>query len=143
MKIEKIQQAYGKVADLHIELFGTAEQVHADDLAFIDRHLSDREGKVLDLGCGPGHLTAYLHARAVDVSGIDPDPEFIAHARITHPDVDFRLGSIAGIRHAGIRYAGMRCHGTCRSRIARYMMNRQTVPFRNDAVTSVGWCMPR
>ena len=84
MKIEKIQQAYGKVADLHIELFGTAEKVDAGDLGFIDRNLSDREGKVLDLGCGPGHLTAYLHARAVDVSGIDPVPEFIAHARITH-----------------------------------------------------------
>ena len=49
---------------------------------------------MLDLGCGPGHGTAYLHSLGVDGTGIDMVPEFIAHARASHPGPDFRLGSM-------------------------------------------------
>jgi SAM-dependent methyltransferase len=37
-------------------------EVPADDLALIARHLSVRPGTVLDVGCGPGHLTAHLRS---------------------------------------------------------------------------------
>lgn len=94
---EKVRQAYTGVAALYIELFGTSEQVHADDLAFIGRHLASRPGPVLDLGCGPGHITGYLRSLGVDTTGIDLVPEFIAHARAAHPGVDFRLGSMESL----------------------------------------------
>ncbi|MEU5962275.1 class I SAM-dependent methyltransferase [Micromonospora parva] len=95
METDTVRQAYTAVAELYIELFGTKEHVHPDDLALIERHLGDRQGPVLDLGCGPGHLTGYLRALGVDVTGIDLVPEFIAHAQAAHPDVEFRLGSLA------------------------------------------------
>ena len=57
MNVEQVRDAYASVADLYIELFGTSQQVHADDLAFIGRHLSIQPGNVLDVGCGPGHIT--------------------------------------------------------------------------------------
>ncbi|MEU5872823.1 methyltransferase domain-containing protein [Glycomyces sp. NPDC047369] len=95
METDPVRQAYTSVAELYIEMFGTKEQVHPDDLALIERHLGDRQGPVLDLGCGPGHLTGYLRALGVDAAGIDLVPEFIAHARAAHPDVEFRLGSLA------------------------------------------------
>ncbi|MGW5669360.1 class I SAM-dependent methyltransferase [Micromonospora sp. NPDC003776] len=94
MNVEHVGQAYSSVADLYIELFGTREQVHAEDLAFIERHLSGRSGTVLDLGCGPGHITGYLRSRGVDARGIDIVPEFIAHAKTTHPDGVYQLGSM-------------------------------------------------
>ena len=56
-----------------------------DDLAFIGRHLSGQPGTVLDLGCGPGHITDYLRSLGVDATGIDMVPEFIAHAQAAHP----------------------------------------------------------
>jgi SAM-dependent methyltransferase len=74
---EQVRQSYASVADLYIELFGTSQQVHPDDLAFIERHLVGQPGAVLDLGCGPGHITGYLRALGVDATGIDMVPEFI------------------------------------------------------------------
>ncbi|MEV6305174.1 class I SAM-dependent methyltransferase [Actinoplanes sp. NPDC051861] len=89
-----VRDAYSAVADLYISLFGTSEQVDPRDLAFIGRNLS---GRVLDLGCGPGHITGYLRSRGADATGIDQVPEFIAYARASHPDGDYRLGSMRNL----------------------------------------------
>ncbi|WP_341783036.1 class I SAM-dependent methyltransferase [Leucobacter weissii] len=68
-----------------------------DAVAAADRELvlawaQTLTGPVLDVGCGPGHWTGFLHEHGFDVTGIDPTPEFIAHARATHPGVPFRKG---------------------------------------------------
>lgn len=34
-------------------------------------------GKILDVGCGPGHWTNWLHEQGITISGVDPKPEFI------------------------------------------------------------------
>ncbi|MEV0134317.1 class I SAM-dependent methyltransferase [Dactylosporangium sp. NPDC050688] len=94
MNVDQVRDAYASVAELYISLFGTSQQVHADDLAFIGRHLSALPGPVLDVGCGPGHITAHLRSLGADASGIDLVPEFIAYAKTTHPDVPYRLGSM-------------------------------------------------
>ena len=91
--MEQVRRAYGIMAHQYIELFGSIAEVHADDLALIDRHLSI-PGAVLDVGCGPGHLTAHLRSLDVDAIGIDLVPEFIDHARATHPDGRYELGSM-------------------------------------------------
>jgi SAM-dependent methyltransferase len=51
-----------------------------------------RGQRVLDVGCGPGALTAELVARlgADAVSAVDPSPPFVAAARERHPGVDIR-----------------------------------------------------
>ncbi|MEV5691627.1 class I SAM-dependent methyltransferase [Micromonospora globbae] len=107
MNAEQVRQAYASVAELYIELFGTRQQVHADDLAFIGRHLAGRPGRVLDLGCGPGHITDYLRSLGADATGIDMVPEFVAHARATHPGGDYRLGSIDDLAAADHSVAGI------------------------------------
>ncbi|MEV0155523.1 class I SAM-dependent methyltransferase [Micromonospora sp. NPDC050686] len=107
MNIEQVRRAYGSVAELYIGLFGTSQQVHADDLAFIERHLAGRPGTVLDLGCGPGHLTDFLRALGVDARGIDLVPEFIAHAQATHPSGSYQLGSMADLAVADHSVAGI------------------------------------
>jgi SAM-dependent methyltransferase len=104
---EVIREAYGRVAELYISLYGASEQAHADDLAFIARHLGSVRGRVLDLGCGPGHFTGYLRALGVDAAGIDLVPEFIAHARAAHPDGDYRLGSMDALDAADGSVAGI------------------------------------
>ncbi|MEV1017281.1 MULTISPECIES: class I SAM-dependent methyltransferase [unclassified Micromonospora] len=107
MSMERVRQAYASVADLYIELFGTREQVDPDDLALIGRHLAGRPGKVLDLGCGPGHLTDYLRSSGVDATGIDVVPEFVAHARATYPSGNYRLGSLGDLDVADHSVAGI------------------------------------
>lgn len=105
--MERVRQAYASVAELYIELFGTSEKVPADDLAFIGRHLGDRSGTVLDLGCGPGHITGYLRSLGVDATGIDLVPEFIAHARAAHPSGRYHLGSMENLDVADHSIAGI------------------------------------
>jgi SAM-dependent methyltransferase len=51
--------------------------------------------RVLDVGCGPGALTAELVDRvgSDSVVAIDPSQPFVEAARARHPGVDVRLGS--------------------------------------------------
>ena len=51
--------------------------------------------RVLDVGCGPGALTAELVARlgAGDVAAVDPSEPFVAAARDRNPGVDVRRSS--------------------------------------------------
>jgi len=62
---------------------------------FLSPQLADlagvREGqRVLDVGCGPGALTAELVGRvgASSVAAVDPSEPFVAAARERHPEVD-------------------------------------------------------
>lgn len=56
--------------------------------------LDPKQGeRILDLGCGTGHLTAHIDdAVGPDgaVVGIDQSPEMIEQARDSHPDCEFR-----------------------------------------------------
>jgi SAM-dependent methyltransferase len=58
--------------------------------------------RVLDVGCGPGALTAELVARvsAANVTAIDPSPTFVDAARARHPGVDVRQGSAESLPFA-------------------------------------------
>ena len=49
--------------------------------------------KVLDVGCGPGALTAQLRSVGAVATGIDPSPPFVDGMRARFPDVDVRLGT--------------------------------------------------
>lgn len=92
--MDEVRLAYGVMAARYIDLFADTAQVHDDDLELITRCVSLPTGTVLDVGCGPGHLTAYLRSLGVDAIGIDTVDEFIDHARSTHSDARFELGSI-------------------------------------------------
>ncbi len=46
-------------------------------------------GRVLDVGCGPGTVTAYLAERGLDVSGVDLSPHMIENACRLHPQCRF------------------------------------------------------
>jgi SAM-dependent methyltransferase len=47
---------------------------------------------VADLGCGPGHVAAWLAGQGVAVVGIDLSPGMIAVGRREYPQVEFRTG---------------------------------------------------
>ncbi|MFF0309015.1 class I SAM-dependent DNA methyltransferase [Streptosporangium sp. NPDC004379] len=51
-------------------------------------------GRVADLGCGPGHVTAHLSTLGLDVLGVDLSPEMVALARRTYPGLRFEEGSM-------------------------------------------------
>lgn len=92
-----MRDAYSSKAGQYIDLFDGDWDAHEVDAAFIRRRLHRTQGPVLDLGCGPGYWTAYLHRLGAQATGIDVVPEFIEHARTTHPGPEFRLGSMTDV----------------------------------------------
>lgn len=53
--------------------------------------------KVLDVGCGPGALTAHLLSVGADVVAIDPSPPFLDAIRAHFPEVDVQRGTAEGL----------------------------------------------
>ena len=66
-------------------LSGFAELVHAEP------------GPVLEVGSGPGEVTAYLKSLGLDVSGLDLSPEMVAIAGRDHPSISFETGTMTAI----------------------------------------------
>src|SRR3954470_20244035 len=60
----------------------------------VDAMLS-RGSRVLDAGCGPGRVGAFLHEVGHDVVGVDADPVLIAAAKEDHPGPRWLVGDLA------------------------------------------------
>jgi SAM-dependent methyltransferase len=50
-----------------------------------------------DIGCGPGHVTAFLAGLGLDAAGIDLSDRMVAQARARHPDLEFSAGSMTAL----------------------------------------------
>jgi SAM-dependent methyltransferase len=103
------------------ESYDSAAQIYAEHLANeldrkpLDRHLllnrfaeeMRGRGTVADLGCGPGHVTRYLHDQGVSVEGIDLSSEMIRVARSLNPGIEFRVGDITSLGARDGAYVGV------------------------------------
>ena len=59
--------------------------------AILGSMLPRRRAKVLDIGCGTGRMTSFLHALGYDVLGVDASPNMLKEARRKHPEIRFEL----------------------------------------------------
>jgi SAM-dependent methyltransferase len=64
-------------------------------------------GRVADLGCGPGHVTAHLAGLGLTAFGVDASPTMIELARQAHPGLRFEVGSMAALEIAGGTLGGV------------------------------------
>jgi SAM-dependent methyltransferase len=53
--------------------------------------------RVVEIGCGPGRITAHLAGLGLDASGIDLSPSMIEQARERHPGLEFRVGQMTAL----------------------------------------------
>ncbi len=88
----RVREAYAARAAEYISLFGSIETAAEQDRAYVLAWAGAVDGRIIDVGCGPGQWTHYLHERGVDIEGVDPVPEFIIDARQRYPGVDYRIG---------------------------------------------------
>lgn len=107
MESQTVRDAYSHMSEQYIALFDGDWQAQVDDTALIRGHLVGLDGTVLDLGCGPGHRSAYLHSLGADVTGVDLVPEFIDYARTNFPGPRFRLGSMTDLDFPDHSVAGI------------------------------------
>jgi SAM-dependent methyltransferase len=93
---DSVRRSYDAVSEEYASAF-------RDELAGkpLDRALlaclieqAEHGAPVADLGCGPGHVSAWLARHGVTAVGIDLSAGMIAAARREHPEVEFREGDL-------------------------------------------------
>ncbi|MFE0458904.1 class I SAM-dependent DNA methyltransferase [Kitasatospora sp. NPDC058965] len=93
-------------ADQMREALGNAPALLTGLAGFADTVRAAGGGQVADVGCGPGHVTAYLRGLGVDAFGIDLSPGMVEVARREHPGVRFEVGSMTALDLADASLAG-------------------------------------
>lgn len=56
-----------------------------------------QDGRIADIGCGPGHVTRHLAALGAKPIGIDISPGMIDIARAENPDLEFKLETMTDL----------------------------------------------
>ena len=64
---------------------------------------------VCDLGCGPGHIGAFLAGHGVDTVGIDLSAGMVAQARLSYPAMSFTQGDMTALAVPEHSFAGIAC----------------------------------
>jgi ubiquinone/menaquinone biosynthesis C-methylase UbiE len=73
-----------------------------DTLGEIAAALSPLQGRrILDIGCGPGHLLRALAAGGAEVAGVDPDAAALEEARLAAPSADIRSAPAEALPFGG------------------------------------------
>lgn len=104
-----LKHSYDVVTDEYVRRF-----YHELDHKPFDRNLLDYfadllhgKGPVCDLGCGPGHITRYLHDRRVDAFGLDLSPAMVAAATRLNPNLTYVQGDMTSLEAENGSWAGI------------------------------------
>jgi ubiquinone/menaquinone biosynthesis C-methylase UbiE len=104
-------EAYDAVAATYAEMFRDTLRDSPLDRAILDAFAevvgASGDARVADLGCGPGHITAYLDKLGVQVFGVDASSAMIELARQAHPDLRFEVGTMEALRVADGALSGV------------------------------------
>jgi SAM-dependent methyltransferase len=106
---------YDQVASAYADNF-----VHELDHKPFDRDLLNRfattvrpttatNSPVCDLGCGPGHVAAFVADLGIDVIGIDLSAGMVAQARHRYPSLTFARGDMTSLDLADEALGGIVC----------------------------------
>jgi SAM-dependent methyltransferase len=74
---------------------------------FADQVRAAGGGPVVDVGCGPGRISAYLRDLGLAPFGIDLSPAMIEVASREHPGLQFSVGSMTSLPLADDSVAGL------------------------------------
>lgn len=95
--LEAVRSSYDRAAGAYVDLL---ESVGMGDVrrqpwlrGCLDAFAAEVRplGPVLDAGCGPGQVTAYLDGLGLEVRGTDLSPAMVEHARRRHPHLSFEV----------------------------------------------------
>jgi SAM-dependent methyltransferase len=112
VEIDRVRASYDAIAERYADeiagelahkpldraLLGVlAELVHADGTG---------TAVIGDVGCGPGHMAAYLADLGADVIGVDLSPGMVEVAGKRHPGLTFTVGSLLDLPAGDATWSG-------------------------------------
>lgn len=111
-QLSATRSSYDAIAEQCSELFRTALDEAPLDRAllggFAEMVLRDHsDPQLLEVGSGPGHITAHLGKLGLAVRGIDLSPVMVELARREHPEIRFEVGEMGALDVADGCLAGV------------------------------------
>jgi ubiquinone/menaquinone biosynthesis C-methylase UbiE len=98
---DSIRIAYDTVAPDYSRALRTALAAKPFDRAmlatFSELIMTASLGPVADIGCGPGHITAFLNGLGLDIIGMDLSSKMVAEAKKDYPTLAFVVGSMGAL----------------------------------------------
>jgi ubiquinone/menaquinone biosynthesis C-methylase UbiE len=88
-KSKQASSVYDKIAELYAKEFAKPSDHIEEFLAMLPKN-----GKILDIGCGPGVDSGYMTSEGFAVIGIDLSKEMLKLAKQKFPQIDFRQQDI-------------------------------------------------
>jgi SAM-dependent methyltransferase len=94
-----MKDSYDVVAEAYAAEFFDELSRKPFDRALLDAFAADQQGggRVLDIGCGPGHVAKYLSDHGVKAAGLDFSPGMVELARKLNPDLEFTAGDMRAL----------------------------------------------
>jgi len=107
-KNQETLNTWNNIAELYNEKFMDLP-LYNDSYDFICEALSQRNAKILDVGCGPGNITKYLLTKRHDfnIFGIDIAENMIELARVNNPGARFAVMDSRHIHTQEDKYDGV------------------------------------
>ena len=109
--LDAVRESFDTVAADYAELvrpmLDASAEMREQLAAFADEVRKDGLGPVADLGCGPGHVTAFLAGCGVEAFGVDLSPRMIDLAAEAHPELRFEVGSMTELDLADASLGGV------------------------------------
>lgn len=96
--IDAIRASYDRVADAYTEaIFRELENKPFDREILTRFAASVGGGRLIEIGCGPGHVARFLRDRGANVAGIDLSVGMVENARRLNPDIPFQVGDMTAL----------------------------------------------
>jgi len=108
-----VRASYDAVADHYVAAIHDELQQKPLDrallTAFADQLQAEHGSgaRVCDIGCGPGHVGAFLAERGCAVTGVDLSPVMVARGRSLHPEMTFEVGTMTALDAPDGRWDGI------------------------------------
>ena len=107
----EIEASYDRVVKRYVdEFFDELERKPFDrQLLHQFAEIVGTQGKVCEIGCGPGQIARYLQDRQVSMCGVDLSEEMVKWARRLNPDISFQRGDMRALEIPDASLAGIVC----------------------------------
>lgn len=128
--LDGVRRSYDAVATEYVRRVYDELRHKPLDRALLDElaAAAGNRGLVCDLGCGPGHVAAYLRARGAAVCGVDLSPRLVEAAHRLNPGIAFSVGDMRALPVADEAFAAV---------VAFYSMIHFERPEMGDALSEV------
>jgi ubiquinone/menaquinone biosynthesis C-methylase UbiE len=106
---DQTQQSYDTVAKRYAAELSDELRHKPLDRALLAAFAEQVQGerRVWDIGCGPGHVTAFLAGLGLTTAGVDLSGGMVAQALVRHSELEFTSGSMMALPSADASWDGV------------------------------------